>query len=145
METGEQDIAGARHAFCDTRGAHALFHAFLEEYRPLLERVEEYLDHIGDSIPPYLAEGYIPWRKAVGDLLRGATLVARRISLPRPDDFSEALTLFTFPGAVGFIRDICACCQIELAAEWAERFRRRIQELMEAHLAILREQAQRSR
>lgn len=125
----------------DKEGAYRACREFLTIYQPILTRIEFYLEQVIEQAGPAYAEAYRPWHKSLQDLLHGAYLTARKIPLPDPDAFVEALRMFSFESAIQFLRDICASCQIVLQHDWKEHFRKHIDTLLFS-VAILNRQQQ---
>ena len=93
---------------------HRAFEEFLITYKPVLTKVEDYLEEVIEKTNPAYVEGYIPWKNALHELIAGAYLIARKIPLPNKEDFMEALCLFSFDSAIKFIKDICNICHLQV-------------------------------
>ncbi len=115
---------------------HRAFEEFVVIYKPVLVRVEEYLEEIIKKTDPTYAVGYVPWKNALHELITGAYLIARKIPIPNKDDFMEALCLFSFESAIKFLRDICNICQLQLKRNWEKEFREHINRLLFAFSAL---------
>ena len=110
-------------------GANA-FEDFLINYKPVLTKVEDYLEEVIEKTDPAFAKGYIPWKKALNELITGTYLIAKKIPLPNKEDFMESLFLFSFDSAIKFLRDICNICQLQLKRNWEKEFREHINRLL---------------
>ncbi len=124
-----------------TDAIHRVFEQFLIDYQPILFRVETYLDEVIEKTDQTYKEAYIPWKNAVHELLSGAYLVAKKIPLPNKDSFIEALSMFSFEGAITFLRDICNICQLQLKNGWRKEFQDNINQLLFS-ISILNQQQQ---
>ena len=113
-----------------TNTGHRAFEEFLIVYKPVLVRIEDYLDEVIEKTDPAYVEGYIPWRNALHELITGAYLIARKIPLPNKEDFMEALCLFSFDSAIKFLCDICNICQLQIKKNWEKEFRDHIDKLL---------------
>jgi len=127
----------------DTEGAKRVFEQFFILYQPALTRVEHYLEHVIDQMEPAYAEAYRPWHKALRDLSQCFYLAARKIPLPDPESFMDALRMFSFDSAVEFLKDLCISCQLVLDKDWAQHFREHIDMLLFS-LTILNRKQQNS-
>lgn len=121
-----------------------VFEDFIINYQPTLKEAEAYLDDMIEKIDPAFAEAYIPWKKSLHELLKGAYLMAKKVPLPNKAKFMEALQIFSFESAVTFLADILISCHIKLERDWAEKFRKSINNLLFA-IANMQQQANRSR
>lgn len=110
--------------------SHRAFEEFLNAYKPVLVRVEDYLDEVIEKTDPAYVAGYIPWKNALHELITGAYLIARKIPLPNKENFMEALCLFSFDSAIKFLRDICNICQLQLKKNWEKEFHDHIDKLL---------------
>ncbi len=106
------------------------FEDFLINYKPILMRVENYLEEVIEKIDPAFVRGYIPWKKALHELITGVYLITKKIPLPNKEDFMEALCLFSFDSSIKFLRDICNICQLQLKRNWEKEFREHIDKLL---------------
>lgn len=109
---------------------HHAFEEFITTYKPILVRVEDYLDEVIEKTDPAYVAGYIPWKNALHELITGAYLIARKIPLPNKEGFMEALCLFSFDSAIKFLRDICNICQLQLKKNWEKEFHDHIDKLL---------------
>lgn len=126
----------------DTEGAFRVFEGFLVIYQPALVGVEHYLHQAMHDMEPTFAEAYRPWQNALHDLFTGIYLTAKKIPLPDPEKFMEALRLFSFDSAIRFLHDICISCKMKMQANWSERFREHIDMLLFAANILERERGQ---
>ncbi len=124
----------------DRLGAHRVFEDFLTLYQPALTSVEHYLTKVVDETEPTYAMAYEPWLVALRDLMQGAYLIARRIPLPDPASFIEALQMFRFEGAIHLLSDICADCRLLLSSDWAKKFHEHIDMLLFSASILFRQQ-----
>lgn len=127
------------HSSDDNEGALRVFNDFFHIYQPVFARVEFYLEQVITQVDPMYAQAYRPWHKSLRDLMRGVYLMARRVPLPDPDAFLDALRTFSFDSAIYFLRDICVSCKLHIERGWAQRFRENILTLLFA-LGILQRQ-----
>ena len=125
----------------DYKGAKRVFEEFFEEYHDTLVSLEHHLDKITDETEAAYANAYKPWRNAVHELLRGVYLTVKNIPLPDTDAFLDALRMFSFEGAVHFLKDLCISCKMVLEMDWAEKFKKQIDTLLFA-FSILNRTAQ---
>lgn len=125
----------------DTEGARRIFGEFLTLYQPILLQIDNHLEKTISTLDPMFAEAYRPWQQALQQLLKNAHLVAKRIPLPSTNDLMEALSMFSFDGAIAFLRDIGISCKIIITDDWVKRFRQYI-DLMLFSLTILLKQQQ---
>ncbi len=125
----------------DTEGARRIFSEFVTIYQPVLLQIDTQLEKTIGDLDPMFAEAYRPWHQALQQLIKGSHLIARKIPLPNTDSFLEALSMFSFEGAIAFLRDIGASCKLLINDEWAKRFRQYI-DLMLFSLTILHKQQQ---
>jgi len=125
----------------DTEGAMRVFDEFLTIYQPTLIRIEYYLEEIIEQAGPTYAEAYRPWHTALHNLFKGVYLVSRKIPLPNPTKFIDALKTFDFDSAVQFLYDLCANCKITLHENWVTRFKEHINLLLFS-LSILSRKSQ---
>lgn len=109
--------------------AHRACEKFLVNYQTILLRVESYLEEIIEKTDNAYKEAYLPWKNALHDLLSGTYFIAKDIPLPNKNNFADALCMFSFEGAVTFLRDICSECQLRLKNGWRKEFREHIKEL----------------
>lgn len=107
-----------------------LFEQFLNDYQPVLVQVEEYLDKTIEKTDYIYREAYMPWKKALHELLQGVYYLAKKSPLPSKEEFIEALFMFSFKGAIMFLRDICSICQLKLKTEWEKEFQEKINQLL---------------
>ena len=126
MET-TLDITEAK---AQTNTEHRVFEEFLITYKPVLVKIEDYLEEVIEKTDPAYVEAYIPWKNALHELLMGAYLIARKIPLPNKEDFMEALCLFSFYSSIRFLRDICGICQLQLKRNWEKEFHDHIDKLL---------------
>lgn len=124
----------------DKKGAERVFQDFLVVYQPVLTNIEGYLAKVVEEINPIYVGAYEPWLSGLRDLIRGAYLVAKRIPMPDPESFIDALHMFSFDSAIEFLKDICACCRINLAHDWGENFRKHIDMLLFSTAILYRQQ-----
>jgi hypothetical protein len=120
----------------DSEVARRVFEEFTLLYRPTLERVGQYLEDMMETKAPAYAEAYAPWHSALKTLVRGTYLVSRKVPLPNPEAFIEAVRMFSFEGTIQFLRDVCLSCQLKLVRNWEDKFREHINLLLTS-LAIL--------
>ena len=120
-------------------GAQRVFEDFFNLYQPAFISIEHYLEDAMDHMAPIYANAYRPWYKGLHDLLRGVTLMAKKIPLPDPEEFSDALCMFSFDGAIQFLSDLCISCRLVLQNDWAQRFHEHINLLLFS-LSILERQ-----
>lgn len=113
-----------------TDTVHRIFEQFLITYHPVLMEVEDYLDSIIEKTDPVYVEGYLPWKEALHELVRGVHFLARKIPLPSRENFIEALCMFSFDSAIDFLLDICSICQLQLEKNWEIKFRENINQLL---------------
>lgn len=119
------------HKVSEKKGTeHRTFEEFIVTYKPILTRVEEYLEEVIRKTDPTYAVGYMPWKNALHELMTGAYLISRKIPLPNKEDFMEALCLFSFDSAIKFLRDICNICQVQLKKNWEKEFRDHVNRLL---------------
>lgn len=121
------------------------FTQFYDYFNADLEIVEHYLKQAGESLEGKYTSMYQHWYKALRDLRQGIHLLAKRIPVPSPGRFLEALKIFSFSGAACFIRDIAIICNIPMEQNWAARFQNHIMLLLQAHDQILGNQMSRQR
>ena len=114
----------------DIKGAERVFENFFTLYQPTLTRVDQYLKQVMREVGPVYAEAYRPWQIAIHDLASGLFLMAKKIPLPDKERFTEALSIFTFDGAVRFLYDLCASCMLQLDRDWIKRFTQHIHMLL---------------
>jgi hypothetical protein len=107
-----------------------IFEQFLTDYQPVLVQVEEYLDKTIEKTDYVYREAYMPWKRALHELLQGVYYLAKKSPLPSKEEFMEALFMFSFKGAIMFLRDICNICQLKLKAEWEKEFQDKINQLL---------------
>ncbi len=113
-----------------TDTGHRVFEEFLLAYKPVLVRIEDYLDEVIEKTDPAYVAGYVPWKNALHELITGAYLIARKIPLPNRENFMEALCLFSFDSAIKFLRDICNICQLQIRKNWEKEFHDHIDKLL---------------
>ncbi len=126
----------------DIEGAHRVFEEFLVLYQPALLSVERYLETVIEEIGPDYADAYRPWHKGLHDLFQGVYLMAKKIPLPDPEAFADALRMFSFDSAVRFLWDLCISCKLALQSDWVERFREHIDMLLFSLSILNRHQQQ---
>ena len=114
----------------DQEGAERVFKDFLVLYQPTLIQVEHKLEGIIQNTEPEYADAYKPWHQALCDLVRGVYLIAKKVSLPNPDDFLDALRTFSFESAIQFLYDLGIRCKMALQPDWAQSFRKNIDILL---------------
>ncbi len=130
----------------DIQEARRVFKEFSFHYQAILTTVGDYLEQVSDTMPEFLSGAYRPWCKATRDLMSGVYLTAQRIPLPNPDDFAEALAIFSLASASRFLRDVCISCKLAIHAGWAECFHRNVSLLLQAYKVIMQAQtSQRAR
>lgn len=125
----------------DSEGAQRVFEEFLVLYQPTFAHIEYRLEHIIEEMQPAYADAYRPWHKALQDLFRGVYLIAKKIPLPDPEGFMDALRIFTFESAILFLQDLCVSSRLSLPRDWAQNFRKHIDMLLFS-MAILNRQQQ---
>lgn len=128
----------------DTEGAQRVFEEFLVLYQPALTHIEHFLEHVMEDAGPDYADAYKPWHKALHDLFRGVYLVAKKIPLPDPEAFTEALRMFSFDSAIQFLSDVCLSCRLSLQNDWGQRFREHINILLFSVSILNRQQQEQS-
>ena len=124
----------------DKESAQRVFEEFLVQYHPLLRDVEHYLEELMQKTSLTYAEAYKPWHKALHEMIRGVFLTVKNIPLPDVQGFLESLRLFCFDGAIQFLQDLCISCQMQLARNWAQNFKRHIDRLLFAAAILFEEQ-----
>src|SRR5437763_365397 len=110
----------------DQEGARRVFEQFLIIYQPTLTRLEQHLEGLIETTEPAFAQAYEPWHKALQDLFRGVYMVAKKVPLPDPEAFIDALRMFTFESAIQFLNDLCISCKMVLHQDWVKTFREHI-------------------
>jgi hypothetical protein len=120
----------------DNESDAIIFQQFFVDYQPVLSEVERYLDETIEKTDYIYREAYIPWKKALHQLLEGVYYLAKKIPLPSKEEFMEALFMFSFKGAVMFLRDICNICQLKLSTEWDKEFQEKINQLLASFSAM---------
>lgn len=125
----------------DTEGARRIFGEFITQYQPILIQIDNQLSKTISTLEPMYAEAYRPWKQALEQLMKGAYFISKKIPLPSTDSFLEALSMFSFEGAIAFLWDIAASCKVIITDEWVKRFRQYI-DLMLFSLTILHKQQQ---
>jgi hypothetical protein len=123
----------------DREGAQRVFEEFLVLYQPALSSVQHYLERVIFEAPDY-ADAYKPWHKALQDLFQGVYLTAKRIPLPDPDAFLEALRMFSFQSAIQFLCDLCISCRLALQRDWAKHFHEHINMLLFSQAILAQKQ-----
>lgn len=109
---------------------HQVFEQFLMDYQPVLVKVEKYLEKVIDETDCMYREAYMPWKKALHELLEGAYYLAKKIPLPSKEEFMDALFMFSFKSTISFLSDICSICQLKLKNEWEKEFQDKINMLL---------------
>lgn len=122
----------------DIESSQRVCEAFIDSYYSTLTKADSYLTQIEHNAAIY-AEAYRPWHQSLTNLLQGVYLLSKKIPLPNPDEFLDALRTFSFSGTVNFLHDICLCCRIKLEQDWKERFRQHIDALLFAATILLKE------
>ena len=120
----------------DSDGAFRVFEEFLIIYQPALEQAECYLEQFSSIMQTGFSSAYTPWLKAVRELRKGIYLMAKKIPLPDPESFQDALRTFSFDSAAQLIRDICIGCKMRIDANWAKHFRDNILILSQAYRVL---------
>lgn len=104
---------------------------FIEIYEVTLVAVEHCLEEVIKEAGPEFAEGYFAWYEALHQLIDGINaLAANNVNIDE-EAFNEALHLFSFDGAVQFLRDLCIVKKIALPYGWREQFKTHILSLLE--------------
>ena len=125
----------------DTEGARRIFSEFVTLYQPVLLQIDTQLEKTINTLDPLYAEAYRPWQQALRQLIKCSHMIARKIPLPSTDNFLEALSMFSFEGAIAFLRDIGTSCKLLINDDWVKRFRQYIH-LMLFSLTILHQKQQ---
>lgn len=128
----------------DWEGAQRVFEEFFILYQPALSSVQHYLAQVTEEMGAEYAAAYRPWQSALSDLFQGVYLTAKKIPLPDPEGFLEALRMFSFESAVQFLSDLCISCRLVMRRDWQKRFREHIEMLMVA-FSVLNRQTELSR
>jgi len=126
----------------DHQGAQRCFEEFLEHYQPVFIGVDHHLEEMIENIEAPYASAYQPWQEMLKDLFQGIYLIARRIPLPDPERFLDALNTFSFEGSAQFLSDICLSRRMALPPNWIQTFREHIQLLLFSFSIIMRNQKQ---
>lgn len=124
----------------DSAGAVRVFQQFLEQYQAILVSADHYFEQIMEQIQPQFAQAYLPWQRAVKDLLHGTYTVARKIPLKNPKALADAMRLFSLDSAVGMLHDICTSCKLKVARNWVESFKENIKTLSTALRMLMQQQ-----
>ncbi len=114
----------------DSNSEAVVYEQFLVDYQPILVQVEHYLEETIEKTDYIYREAYMPWKKALHELLEGVYYLARKKPLPSKEEFMEALFMFSFKGAIMFLSDICNICQLKLKREWEKEFQLKINQLL---------------
>lgn len=114
---------------------------FDDQFGATLATIKDYLDSSVSKLSAEFAAGYHVWQDLLGDLIQGVKLAARRILPPEPERLLMALKAFSLESAVAFLRDLCACCNLEIPRDWAERFRQQVTQALTAHVVLMQQQA----
>ena len=135
MTTGSRSILPPT-APADVNGAYRVIDDFHQHYNEDLITAQNYLDRLVATTPAQFAEGYMPWLKALRDFVQGVHLLAKKIPLPDPKRFKEAVTIFSLDSTINFIFDLCAAARRTMEIDWAEKFRKDIVAVLAAFQII---------
>lgn len=139
--TGSQHISPPENP-ADVSGAYRVINEFHQKYSEDLLSAQHYLDRLVTTTALEYAEGYKPWLKALKDFIQGVHLMAKKIPLPDPKRFREALSIFSLESTINFVFDLCAAARRTLDRDWSETFRKNIIAVMAA-IQIVAQQQQR--
>ncbi|MBY0408239.1 MAG: hypothetical protein K2Q01_11150 [Rickettsiales bacterium] len=124
----------------DKQSAKRVCKQFLDDYQPILVKIDDHLQKMIDKTLPTYAPAYQPWLKALRDICTGVFLMSKGIALPDPMGLVEALKMFTFESTLQLLNDLCDSCKLKLKAEWIRKFREDIDKVLFAAATLNQQQ-----
>ena len=137
----EKNILNASKPTEDTQAIRRACKDFLEEYQPILNRVDKHLQHMMENTEPTYAKAYRPWLNGLRDICKGIYLLSKGIPLPDPEALLDALKMFSFESTIQLLHDICVSCKLKLQNDWVLKFRKDIDTMLFAAAAANKTQS----